>query len=326
MPVWRLLAVLPLLLAFFVTCQRSPTPHNAVWHGESFSVVVLPDTQIASQRKPELITAQTQWIVANRLRHNIRFVVHVGDIVEWPTNVVEWEAAKAAMTLLDGEVPYVVAIGNHDMDGWPKWTDKSNNSNASRSTSIFNSYFPLEKYASLPTFAGSFPSDLNDNSCHLFTAGGADWMIVTLKYDPTDAELAWASALVSAHPRRQVIINTHNYMDVLGRSAAGERIWAALGRRHPNVAFILSGHFSGVAYRADKGDGGNTVHQLMADYQSYDRSNIDESSYLRILTFDPRSRRVEITTYSPYLDSFKLDSSNHFALNEITFSRNRAAG
>lgn len=56
----------------------------------------------------------TQWLVDNKDNLNIDFVMHVGDIVDLNTSP-EWEIADEAMSILDGEIPYSLLPGNHDM-------------------------------------------------------------------------------------------------------------------------------------------------------------------------------------------------------------------
>jgi predicted MPP superfamily phosphohydrolase len=82
---------------------------------KSFTVVLLPDTQNYSEKYPDTYVAQTLWIRERRKADNIKFVIHLGDIVQTSTKKPEWENADRAMRLLDGVVPYSIAPGNHDM-------------------------------------------------------------------------------------------------------------------------------------------------------------------------------------------------------------------
>src|SRR4051794_24051921 len=79
-----------------------------------FTVIMLPDTQFYSATAPQVFAAQTRWVVDNKLARNIKLVVGVGDIVNGGGEFVEWNNANAAVTMLDGNVPYMLAIGNHD--------------------------------------------------------------------------------------------------------------------------------------------------------------------------------------------------------------------
>jgi hypothetical protein len=277
-----------------------------------FTVVVLPDTQIATQNHPEYFHAQTRWTSDNRDALALKFVAHVGDIVEWPVRTSDWDTARAAMARLDGRVPYAVAVGNHDMDAWPGGhaaiaTD--------RRTSYFNRYFPRSRFAAMPGFGGSLPANASDNTYHLFSAGDVGWLVLTLKYQPTDAELAWGAGVVAANPGRHVIINTHDYMNGTARSASGQRIWNAIAGRYPNVSTVLGGHYTNQGYRSDAGVNGNLVHQIMADFQTYDETDAAENSYLRIMRFGPSGDSIVVRTYSPYFGTYKTDARNQFIIN-----------
>ena len=88
----------------------------------SFSLAIIPDTQIYSYNKPswrkssraEVFIQMAKWIADNSKRHNIKFALHMGDIVTTYDNQEEWATADKAMSLLDNVVPYCFTVGNHD--------------------------------------------------------------------------------------------------------------------------------------------------------------------------------------------------------------------
>ena len=95
--------------------------------GPDFTIIALPDTQHYTDNPSNYAnySAQTHWIVANKDTLNIKFVTHLGDIVEHGNNGgndLEWQVADAAMglledpltTLLADGIPYGLAPGNHD--------------------------------------------------------------------------------------------------------------------------------------------------------------------------------------------------------------------
>jgi hypothetical protein len=305
---------------------------------EPFSLIVLPDTQVQVYKWADDYYAQMRWVAANAGPLNVRYVIHVGDVIEGcvygltPAQIEDqWKRAKVGIDLIHGKVPYVVAIGNHDFDGWGMPCERSNTdfsagiTRTNRAASTFNRYFPRSRYASWPTFGGTFPEDLNDNSFHVFTAGGTNWMIVTLKYQPTDAELAWARQVIESHPDHEVIISTHSYLNRNGnRSADGERIWNNLGKRYANVSFILSGHINSKR-RTSVGDNGNTVYEIMSDYQTY--SDRNRNSFLRVMRFDPVAKTVSVRAYSPTLkhDNDNASDDDNFVLNDVRFPAAEAA-
>jgi hypothetical protein len=297
-----------------------------------FTLVVVPDTQVQVYKWPEDYYAQMTWIRDNVDVLDIRYVIHVGDIVEGciygltPAELeAQWERAKKGTDLIHGRVPYIVTIGNHDFDGWGQPCVSSNTNFAegitrtNRVATKFNHYYPRSLFSSWPTFGGTFPTDLNDNAYHQFRAGGTDWLIITLKYQPTDAEIAWAGEIAQAHRNHQIIIDTHSYLTGDGsRSTEGDRIWNGLGKLYPNIAFILSGHVSS-ARRVSIGVAGNTVHEIMSDYQTY--SDRERNSWLRLMTFDPVAETVSVRTYSPTLDrdNDSAADDDHFVLSDIVF-------
>ena len=82
----------------------------------SWTLVVMPDTQHYSETAAYLphFKAQTQWIVDHEESHNIKYVLHEGDVVNVPTATQQWVNARAALDTLNGNVPYAIAPGNHD--------------------------------------------------------------------------------------------------------------------------------------------------------------------------------------------------------------------
>ena len=65
-----------------------------------FKIAVLPDTQNYTAGHPEIFKAQTQWIADNWEEQNIKYVVHLGDIVN-NNNIPQWEVVNDAMRTLD---------------------------------------------------------------------------------------------------------------------------------------------------------------------------------------------------------------------------------
>jgi len=69
-----------------------------------------------------------------------RYVLHVGDSVQEGGSETEWANIDKAMGLLDGKVPYIMAVGNHDYD----------RIKPPKSTVMFNRTFPVERFKKLP--------------------------------------------------------------------------------------------------------------------------------------------------------------------------------
>ncbi|MGY8653225.1 MAG: metallophosphoesterase [Verrucomicrobiia bacterium] len=306
---------------------------------EPFSIVVLPDTQCYCDTRVkysanrwkigdlrQYFHKQTEWARDNKERLNISFLVHEGDIVQtdYPE---EWEIARSAMSKLDGVVPYCLCLGNHDM-GFKK-TDKNQYSytTAVNRQTLFNKYFPREKYAGTPEFGGTFDQS-HDNSWYQFERAGLKVMVVSLEFKPRDKILEWAGKVVAEHPDHRVIVLTHSYLDAQNKRTRtgytvkgnlGEQIWEKFVRKHENIFMVLCGHVIGEGRLTSVGDHGNEVHQLLCDYQGMNNGG---ESWLRYMMFHPDKNKIEVFTYNPDKDKFRDVPSSRFDLKyEMTKKR-----
>jgi hypothetical protein len=275
--------------------------------GEDFAIVLLPDTQHYAERFPGIFAAQTRWVVEQRESLNIAAVFHLGDIVDNAGATAQWEAAEAALSILDTvpELPYGMSVGNHDQapDGDPTGTDN------------FNHYFPVSRYAGTRSWYGGHFGDDNDNHYILFSAGGLDFAAIFLEYDPAaDRDvLNWADDVLEQHSDRRAIVVTHFTMvsHLFGNqfSEQGLATYEAL-KHNPNLFLMLGGHFCEAGYRGDIFNG-NTVHSLLADFQCQPNGG---DGWLRLLLFSPTENRIVVRTYSPTRDEFLIDCRHDFTL------------
>ena len=297
---------------------------------KSFTMAVLPDTQIYAETYPEIFTCQTKWIADNKDRLNIAFVLHEGDITN--SNVdYEWLNASGSMEVLDGVVPYAIVMGNHDMGVGGECDSRE---------SLFHNYFPVSRFKSLSTFGGVYDPGRLDSSYHLFTAGGLDWLVLALEYLPRDPVLAWANQVVASYPSRRVIVLVHSYLfpdNTLHGSSAdhdwdpeeypiadspggvnnGVEMWDKFVRRHPSIKFVFNGHFmarGSTGRLVGVGDKGNRVYQMLANYQGLENGG---NGYMRLVTCHPGRGVVGVQTYSPYLDRYLTDSENQFEFDDV---------
>ncbi|MDD5704802.1 MAG: metallophosphoesterase [Kiritimatiellae bacterium] len=169
----------------------------------SWTLVLLPDTQNYSEQYPGMFAAQTSWIVQNKDRYDIRYVLHMGDLVNCGAER-EWRHAQEAMSLLDGKVPYAIAYGNHDSTSYKDMV---------AGKSLLSRYFPVAKFASWPTFGGVMDGD-TANSYHLFSAGGSDWIVLALEWAPRNKTVQWAHDVLAKYPDRKAILVTHAYLHI----------------------------------------------------------------------------------------------------------------
>ncbi len=282
-----------------------------------FSIVMLPDTQKYSEKRPDLFFAQTNWIKQNRDKENIVFVTHVGDLVQNRSKKPsEWKVADEAMAVLDGAVPYGIAIGNHDYDS----DDGVQKGVATMYLQHFN---PEQRFKGRPWYGGASPNLLN--SYQLFSGGGTDFVILHLEVNAPDDALAWAKDVLERHPTRPAIVAIHTYIrhkDGVGRETrreyrkdgnSGEEVWEKFVRRSPQVFMVLCGHVGNAEeyHQFSRNDAGADVLEMLADYQNRENGG---DGWLRIIRFVPTSREIQVRTYSPVLGRFETDSNSQFTV------------
>jgi hypothetical protein len=295
-----------------------------------YSIVVLPDTQYYSSSYPEFFDAQTAWIVEQHAAGNVAFVLHEGDIVDDDV-ATQWSRAYASLHMLDGVVPYVISAGNHDYccGGWP----------ADRTMTMINGYFPVSTFSDRPSFKGTFEADHIENSAHLLDVpgGASQWLVLSLEFGPRTAVLAWADGVAKQYADTPAIVLTHAYLydddtryDHIARPSQqwnphsyplganggdandGEEMWQKLVLGNSNIKFVLSGHVlnTGVGRLSSTRPDGTVCHQILANYQNYDRGG---DAFLRVLRFFPDAHAVHVQTYSPTF-GYMMDDRNDFML------------
>ncbi|HET9166934.1 MAG TPA: carboxypeptidase regulatory-like domain-containing protein, partial [Candidatus Angelobacter sp.] len=313
----RLLSTAGLIL-FLIALWALPPMTSAQVNPPDFTVVVLPDPQNETQYFPQVLNSQTKWIVNNQKALNIQMVLTEGDNINDGASTAQLQNLDAAFRLLENAgVPYLLAIGNHDYNGF--------NPKASRNLTGFNQWFGPGRFAGKTYFKGNFPAGSNANSYAVLTINGQQYLFITLEYRATSASLDWAESILAANPDKEAIVVAHSFVlknnkredlcddqDMPAANATGQATWMRL-RKYRNITMFLSGHFTGGsgARRADVGDNGNLVNQLFADYQDYPNGG---NGWLRIMTFHPVTNSISVQTYSPYLNQYITDSTNQFTL------------
>jgi len=255
---------------------------------EDFMIVFIPDPQNESQHDVNMFKSQTNWIVANKTTNNIVYVTAAGDMVNTSSSAAQYNNADSAVDILDaGGVWYTMATGNHDI---------------AMGSTLYANYFGVSRYADYEVADGYwFGGYLNDyNTYSLFSAGGMDFILINLQYNPTPAAITWADELLTTYSDRRAIVEQHDILNV-NNSWNNQASYTAL-RDHDNLFLMLCGHMhsssDGAAYVAGSGTGGagQTIHVVLADYQDMNRGN----GYLRLLRFSPEDDMIYMTTYSPY--------------------------
>lgn len=265
-----------------------------------FTLIVLPDTQHYSDW---MYKTTVDWILAQQKERNIAAVLHEGDITHNNTGA-EWKVAAAAFARLDNTLPYVLAVGNHDMT-------------STSSTALFNTHFPHSRMSKLLGFGGSYPPGKMDNSFYTFRAGGRDWLVVSVVWDPDSAALQWADQVVAARPTHRTIVLTHAFLTPAATvEPMARRIWDGLIRKHGNILFVFNGHYTAgdAARLKSKGDKGNPVYIMFANYQTEPASGY---GMLRIVRFDTLAKTLSVKSYSTLSGKYREDDANQFTFTGV---------
>ena len=281
-----------------------PVFASAVAVFRPYTFVVVPDTQYVALSYPALLNTMMQWAVDNRYGENIKFLLHEGDMTH-TNSISEWNNVSASFGLLEGNVPYAFCPGNHD--------------DTSGDTARMNAYLPVGRYDGTKTFGGTFEEGRMDNTWHSFSAGGTDWLVVALEYNPRDEVLEWVNGITASNPGKRVIVLTHAYLEIDGtRGSIGNRIWNNYVKLHENVIFVFNGHYTEAdgARLVSEGDNGNKVYQMFANYQDLP---LGGTGYMRLVRMDLDAKSVSVKTFSPFLNEFKKDDVNQFVFENVEF-------
>lgn len=306
-----------LVSTFASTTIESTILSNNTSH--SFSVIVMPDTQKYALANSPIFCQQTQWILDEQKKRNIVFVSQLGDIVDsGARSTKEWELASLCMGKLDGKVPYGIIPGNHDVDDW----------NRNKGVKTYDKYFPASRYSKYSWYKGNRKE--NQNNYELITVNRSatstiDLIFLNLEIEPSNNTIAWANDIVKKYPHAYIILTTHKYLpdDSTTRDTdrkwsddgnTGEDIWNKLVKNNCNIRMVWSGHFhttDGENRIVSKNSCNQDVPQILQDYQERENGG---NGLLRIYTFNPITKNIEVQTYSPYTKKFEEDESSHFTV------------
>lgn len=288
---------------------------------QAFTIPILPDTQEETCCKPEMFYSQIKWLTAKKDSLNIPIVLSVGDVVNYDNNS-NWETASAGYEIFDkANIPYAIATGNHDTRavGFHSGSAAPGNTNYNvRITDKFNAYFPVSRFKNQ---RGRWEEGKSDNAYYTFQAGGYNWLVLTLEFCARSGPVNWAAQIIPQYPNHNVIILTHYHLTGKGQigptnsgygDLSPQQIYDRLIKKFPNICMVLSGHVDSSALKVDKGENGNSIYQILQDYQGKDFS----SAFIRLLQVDPAKGTISAKMYSPYYNTTKEDDSK-FVINDV---------
>lgn len=288
---------------------------------DSFCIVMLPDSQnyVDSAEKLCCWDSQINWIFKNRDCLNIKFVTHVGDLVNNEKSEEQFQRVFSRFARLNGVVPFGMCAGNHDLaeDG--------------SAPEFYKKYFPENMGEFTDYWLSSY--DDNKHNAQKVRISEKDFLFIHLAYLPSDGAIEWASKILHENPDAYAVITTHSFLiadwserGIARRNSrvsltdnrvrrdgtnAGEDIFEKLVKKFDNVKMVLNGHYIG-SFHMELPIGKRIVHAIEADYE--DNRPFGGNGFLRIIQFVPSEGKIYNYTYSPLLDAYKLGEHDCFEL------------
>ena len=339
--------------------EEETFPEPKLSDPDSWTMVVVPDVQayVERPRNHGIVDIMNTWVLDFMEPLRIQQVLFTGDLVyrndqrrlSPDRNSLiakeQWGAFSRLMERLDGRIPYILCTGNHD------YGQRS----AENRNTYFDRYFPTDRNPQTRKHLFScnhnaFGAATLENAAYEFTAPAPDnrkFLIISLQFAPTDADLAWAKKLVDLpmFANHFCVILTHSYLSKTGKRLEtenyalnkaggnpGEAIFQKLVYPAKNIRLVICGHISapdkwesGISFSMDKNSSGKSVAQMAFNTQAIGGGwhGSGGDGWLRLLEFMPDRKTVKATTFSPL---FAISpSTRHLAwkrdaLNEFTFT------
>ncbi|MGL1904158.1 MAG: metallophosphoesterase [Fibrobacterales bacterium] len=272
-----------------------------------FTIVTLPDIQnMTWSPRDQTLYAEMQYIIDKKDELGVKFVVSLGDYTAGGYGSTsghgQWTIARNSVNMiLDADIPYAVCMGNHDMDLVP-------DHNIPQKMDRFVQYFPVSDFENKSYHGGYFRN--MSNNYNLFTADGMDFIILSLQNHQEslfDTEVSdWANGVLTEYSDRRAIIATHMIN-------AGDSYMTNIVEKHDNVFMTVYGHHcadNGERFWTSTTPSGNTIYNLMSDYQCRDNEN--GGAVIRYYTFRTEDNKIDAFTYSTYRNQFETDASSQF--------------
>lgn len=265
----------------------------SVAEARKYEIVVIPDTQRQTLIEPALTDRQIDWIIG----YQPDVVFHVGDLVEHPDDIEQWRTISEQVARLDtAGIPFVSAVGNHDQNPV---------GNPDRSTLNYLRYFGPSRYAHTRWYTGFH----EDGDMQAGRLGHLVW--ATTEYERRGGLAAtWLESFLSSNPNKVRLGVVHYPLSPDGEHLAPDGR-AVAGMFH----IVFGGHVhTGQLKPPTRGclaerkrDRGTLF--IVHNCQSDERHG---SGWLRLYTLRTRRRTISATTYTPALETFKVDAENAF--------------
>ena len=257
------------------TEEPAPTPFSIVW---------IADTQYLVYEQ-DAYKELGEWIASQREAENIRYVVGTGDIVQTFDMEYQWEEFRKFRAAFHEQIPDLYIAGNHDMQ-------------------LKDSTFGLfvdHIYGEGGTEEQSYHS--GQGKYELFSAGGAEWLIIGMSFGYGKEEAQWVKSVLDAYPDRNAILLLHEYLFRDGTLVKNAKTMFSVALEPSrNAKLVLCGHNAGFYIRTDERDDKSGYMQtIFCNRQSIDR----QKGCIQLLRIDTTRGLIDFEYFSPINDKEK---------------------
>lgn len=265
------------------TPTPAPTPFTFLW---------IPDTQNYAWGSDDGLKAIVSYALREKENLNIVAVVQTGDLVENNALDAEWEKIRDCFEPLRGLIPFYCVCGNHDL-GAGVGPDMI----AARG---YEQYFKYDLCD-----VREEEQRYHDGECWYRFLDEQQILLLGIGWrldKNTEERDEWVNSVLDAYSEYPAVIVTHGYLDDASLIASGETLRKKVISKHTNVRLLLCGHRRGAVRTVTENEDGSTFAAVMVNLQ--DEREWNTTGYCMLVTFDPLSRSISFTNYSPVLDDY----------------------
>ena len=260
----------------------TPAPTAIPKSADPFSLIWFSDTQYYAYKKPEIFRSMADWAVRVRTEYNAAAVVCTGDIVDNRNYTRHWTNAESAIVRVKDSMPFYCVAGNHDVGA----------------DSVDYTMYMNYDFCTV-TDGMEFSADRH---CWVLPLREQGILLCGIGWQNDASYADWLNERIRAYADLPAVLLVHSFLNDDGSlSTNGKRVEKKILAVSPTVRLVLCGHNDGSARWRKAYDDGHVVNAMMYNFQDDKKYGL---GYARVLMFNPLTRNIAVTTYSPYLDDY----------------------
>ncbi len=264
------------------TPEPTPAPTEVPETPKPFSLIWFSDTQYYAYKRPDIFLSMANWAVRIRNEYNAAAVVCTGDIVDNRNYTRHWTNAEAAISVISEAMPFYCIAGNHDVGA-----DKVE----------YDTYLSYDFCSAPESMEFS-----EDRRCWVLPLPEQGILLCGIGWSKDASYADWLNDRIQAYGDLPAVLLVHSFLNDDGSlSTNGKRVEKEVLRVSPSVRLVLCGHNDGSARWSKTYPNGHVVNAIMYNFQDDKKYGL---GYARILMFNPSTRNIAVTTYSPYLNDY----------------------